>query len=109
VENDLPAFGEALTTIQRVTGAWFAPAQGGIFAPGRTSMLVARMAEWGAAGVGQSSWGPAVYGLVGTETAGRELAARARDLLEDEGRVFEGGFANSGARLWRAESAAARD
>jgi beta-ribofuranosylaminobenzene 5'-phosphate synthase len=109
VENDLPGFGEALTTIQRVTGAWFAPAQGGIFAPGSTSMLVARMAEWGATGVGQSSWGPAVYGLVGTETAGRELAARARDLLGDEGRVFEGGFANSGARLWWAESAAARD
>jgi beta-ribofuranosylaminobenzene 5'-phosphate synthase len=109
VESDLGAFGDALTTIQRVTGAWFAPAQGGIFAPGSTSMLVARMAEWGAAGVGQSSWGPAVYGLVETESAGRQLAARARDLLGAEGRVFEGGFTNSGARLWRAEPAAARD
>ena len=108
VEGDLPAFGEALTTIQRVTGAWFAPAQGGIFARGSTTML-ARMAEWGAAGVGQSSWGPAVYGLVETETAGRELAARARDLLGTEGHVYESGFANSGARLWRAEPAAARD
>ncbi len=109
VEGDLPAFGDALSTIQRVTGAWFAPAQGGIFAPGRTATLVAKMADWGAAGVGQSSWGPAVYGLVGTETASRQLAAQARDLLGGEGRVFEGGFANSGARLWRSEPAAARD
>jgi beta-RFAP synthase len=109
VECDLAAFGEALSTVQRVTGAWFAPAQGGIFAPGRTAMLVAKMAEWGATGVGQSSWGPAVYGLVGSEVAGRELAIRARDLLGPEGRVFEGGFANSGARLWRSEPVAARD
>jgi beta-ribofuranosylaminobenzene 5'-phosphate synthase len=109
VESDLPAFGDALSTIQRVTGAWFAPAQGGIFAPGSTATLVAKMAEWGAAGVGQSSWGPAAYGLVGTEATGRELAARVRDLLGTEGRVFEGGFANSGARLWRSEPAAARD
>jgi beta-ribofuranosylaminobenzene 5'-phosphate synthase len=109
VETDLPAFGQALTTVQRITGAWFAPEQGGIFAPGSTSMLVAKMSEWGAAGVGQSSWGPAVYGLAETETAGQLLAARARELLGSEGRVFEGGFTNSGARLWRAEPAAMHD
>jgi beta-ribofuranosylaminobenzene 5'-phosphate synthase len=109
VESDLPAFGAALTTIQEVTGAWFAAAQGGIFAPGTTAALVAKMTAWGAAGVGQSSWGPAVYGLVGTETAGRTLAAKVRDFMGQDGRVFEGGFANSGARLWRAEPAAARD
>jgi beta-ribofuranosylaminobenzene 5'-phosphate synthase len=109
VENDLPAFGQALTTVQRITGAWFAPEQGGIFAPGSTSMLVAKLSEWGAAGVGQSSWGPAVYGLAATETTARTLAAKARDLLGGEGRVFEGGFTNSGARLWRAEPAAVRD
>ena len=54
-----------LTEIQRITGAWFAPEQGGVFAPGPSETLVRRMAEWGAAGVGQSSWGPAVYGLTG--------------------------------------------
>ena len=30
----------------------------------------------GAAGAGQSSWGPAVYGIVGSEAAARELAGR---------------------------------
>jgi beta-ribofuranosylaminobenzene 5'-phosphate synthase len=109
VEHDLAGFGTALTTVQRITGAWFAPEQGGIFAPGPTSALVAKMSEWGAAGVGQSSWGPAVYGLVATETAGRALVERVQDLLGSNGRVFEGGFANSGARLWREEPAAVRD
>lgn len=109
VEADLPSFGAALTEVQRVTGAWFASQQGGIFAPGPSETLVRRMAEWGAAGVGQSSWGPAVYGLVESETAGRELAARTAALLGADGRVFEGGFADSGAKVWRAQGAGLRD
>ena len=105
VEGELESFGAALTEVQRVTGAWFAPQQGGIFAPGPSAMLVRRLAEWGAAGVGQSSWGPAVYGLVGDAEAARELAARTAALLGSGGRVYEGGFARSGARIWRSEGA----
>ena len=103
VEADLAGFGAALTEVQRVTGAWFASQQGGVFAPGPSETLVRRLAEWGAVGVGQSSWGPAVYGLVQSEAAGREMAARAADLLGSAGRVFEGGFAASGASVWRSE------
>jgi beta-ribofuranosylaminobenzene 5'-phosphate synthase len=109
VEGDLASFGAALTEVQRVTGAWFAPQQGGVFAPGPTATLVRRMADWGAAGVGQSSWGPAVYGLVGSDSEGRELAERAAALLGSSGRVFEGGFAGSGAKVWRAETAGLHD
>jgi beta-RFAP synthase len=109
VEGDLASVGTALTEVQRVTGAWFAPQQGGVFAPGPSETLVKRMAEWGAVGVGQSSWGPAVYGLVGSEVEGRKIAARAADLLGTRGRIFEGGFAGSGARVWRAERAPCPD
>jgi beta-ribofuranosylaminobenzene 5'-phosphate synthase len=105
VEADLPSFGSALTEVQRITGAWFAPQQGGVFAPGPTATLVERMAEWGAAGVGQSSWGPAAYGLVDGEEAARSLARRARGLVGAAGQVFQGGFAGSGARVWRTEAA----
>jgi len=104
VEADLPSFGAALTEIQGITGAWFAPAQGGVFAPGATGDLVARMAEWGATGVGQSSWGPAVYGLADGTLAGRRLAGKLGKYMGEAGQVFEGGFAESGARVWRAES-----
>jgi beta-RFAP synthase len=109
VEGDLPSFGAALTEVQRVTGAWFASQQGGVFAPGPTATLVRKLAEWGAAGVGQSSWGPAVYGLVGSEAESRDMAARAAALLGSAGRVFEGGFAGSGASVWRAETARLHD
>ena len=39
-------------------------AQGGTFAPGPSADLVRCMREWGVPGVGQSSWGPAVYGIL---------------------------------------------
>jgi beta-RFAP synthase len=104
VEADLAGFGAALTEVQRITGAWFAPAQGGVFAPGASETLVRRLAEWGAAGVGQSSWGPAVYGLTGSESEARGIAARAVALVGPDGRVFESGFAPTGARVWRSES-----
>jgi beta-ribofuranosylaminobenzene 5'-phosphate synthase len=101
VEADLASFGDALSTVQRITGAWFAEQQGGIFAPGPTERLVADMATWGAAGVGQSSWGPAVYGLVESDEAARDLARRVRKALGEGGTVFEGGFAAQGARVWK--------
>jgi beta-ribofuranosylaminobenzene 5'-phosphate synthase len=102
VEGDLPSFGKALSEIQQITGGWFAPQQGGVFAPGLTREIIARMASWGATGVGQSSWGPAAYGLVEGEQAARSLAAEVTMLSGPESRVFEGEFALEGARSWPA-------
>jgi beta-ribofuranosylaminobenzene 5'-phosphate synthase len=104
VEADLPSFGSALSEVQRITGAWFSAQQGGVFAPGPTERLVADMTAWGAAGVGQSSWGPAAYGLVKSEDAARELAQRVRRTLGSDGTVFEGGFASHGARVWAGQA-----
>ena len=97
-EGDLFTFGAALTEVQHVTGRWFAPAQGGAFAPGPGAELIARMADWGAAGVGQSSWGPAVYGIVDGAPAAATLADRVRQVI-GEGAVYAGGFASEGARV----------
>jgi beta-RFAP synthase len=102
VEDDVTTFGAALSEVQAMTGRWFAPAQGGTFAPGPSEELVRRMAEWGAAGVGQSSWGPAVYGIVSGEEEGRRLADRVRAAVGDAGVVYEGAFRADGARVWRA-------
>jgi beta-RFAP synthase len=99
VQSDIGSFGAALSEVQRITGAWFAPQQGGVFAPGPGEALIRRLAEWGAAGVGQSSWGPAVYGLVDGGAAGRALASLCREFLGGSGQVFEGRFARSGARI----------
>ena len=104
-DGDLDTFGRALTAIQTITGRWFAPVQGGAFAPGPGEELVRRMAEWGAAGVGQSSWGPAVYGIVAGEESGVRLADRVRRALDrcGGGDVFEGPFRSEGARVWRSD------
>src|SRR5206468_1293473 len=103
-DGDLTTFGGALTAIQAMNGRWFAPVQGGLFAPGPSEELVNRMSEWGAAGVGQSSWGPAVYGIVEGEEAGVRLAEQVRGLLGDRGSVYEGPFRVEGARVWRKPS-----
>ena len=99
-DGDLATFGTALNEIQSTTGRWFASVQGGTFAPGAEA-LVRRMAESGAAGVGQSSWGPAVYGIVDGGEAAAALADRIRALLGPHGDVYEGPFRSDGARVWR--------
>ncbi len=109
VEADLASFGNALSTVQRITGAWFAAQQGGIFSPGASEQLVSDMAGWGAAGVGQSSWGPAVYGLVDGPKAAGELAQRVDRAMPPGGIVFQGGFSAQGARVWRGDAGPAPD
>ncbi len=97
VEKDLKDFGDALAEVQHVTGQWFSASQGGPFAPGATAQLIARFREAGAAGVGQSSWGPAVYGLAGDDGAAEQLAGIAREQVGTTGLVVSGAFANRGA------------
>jgi beta-ribofuranosylaminobenzene 5'-phosphate synthase len=96
-DADLTAFGAALTEVQRITGGWFAAAQGGAFAPGPTRELVQRLSDFGALGVGQSSWGPTVYGLAPHQDAARDLAQRVRAHLGGRGIVLETPFAQRGA------------
>lgn len=107
VDGDLARFGAALNAIQEMTGHWFAPVQGGAFAPGPGEAIVRRMVEWGASAAGQSSWGPTVYGIVDGELDGHRLAARVRAAFETESAVYEGPFRSEGARVWRAEVHAA--
>jgi beta-RFAP synthase len=98
-DADLAGFGRALSEVQEITGRWFASVQGGTFAPGPSGELLRRMAEWGASGVGQSSWGPAVYGIVEGDEAGLRLADRIC-ALGLAGTVFVSPFRADGARVW---------
>ncbi len=109
VEADLDGFGAALSEVQRITGGWFAARQGGVFAPGATGMLVERFRAAGAAGVGQSSWGPTAYAIVDGQERARRLAALAGEWLGEAGRVYHGAFDDRGARAWRGVTNALRD
>jgi beta-RFAP synthase len=76
-EENLDGFGRAVAELQHAIGDYFAPVQGGRF----TSPAVAEVLAWleaeGIAGVGQSSWGPTGFGLVGSDSDAAMLAAAA--------------------------------
>jgi beta-RFAP synthase len=107
-DADLPGFGRALTEVQEITGQWFTSVQGGTFAPGGSADLVHRLREWGASGVGQSSWGPAVYGIVDGHEAADRLADRVVGYMGSSAIVFASPFRSDGARVWRSAVHATR-
>jgi len=104
VEEDLTTFGFGLTQIQRLVGEMFRPVQGERFAHGLVAEVIDELLAGGAAGAGQSSWGPAVYGLVRGDEAARSLARRVEDRLDGRGAVLATGFNNGGARCWTADA-----
>jgi beta-RFAP synthase len=73
-EHDIESFGDALTKIQAITGSHFAQAQGGTYASPAAAECIQFMKKSGAHGVGQSSWGPALYAVVKQEQAKQTLA-----------------------------------
>ena len=68
-EVDIKNFGEALTSIQEIIGGYFAQIQGGKFTRADVADTIEFIRETGAYGVGQSSWGPALYGVINKEDA----------------------------------------
>ena len=101
-DGDLAAFGRILTEIQQINGRWFAAVQGDTFAPGTPRLLIDAMLNDGAAGAGQSSWGPAVYGIVGDQAAADSLVGQLKRIVGAAGDVYSGPFPSHGARVWRA-------
>jgi len=101
VEKDIVNFGQALTRIQLMVGECFASVQGGRFANPVSEKMVDFMLSHGAAGIGQSSWGPTVYGLVGGKLKAETLELKTRKHLDGlgGGEVFRVQAHNRGARV----------
>ncbi len=99
VEEDLPAFSEALLDFNARSGQAFAALQGGTYAGPPVAELVAFVRRQGVRGVGQSSWGPAVFAVVADDERAAHLALRLRRqfvLGDDE--VFVTRASATGAR-----------
>jgi beta-RFAP synthase len=77
--GDLDEFGEVVHEFNRVAGEPFADAQGGTYAGSETTNLITAIRAAGIRGVGQSSWGPSVFAIVGSEAEALALAHRFRD------------------------------
>jgi beta-RFAP synthase len=79
VEEDIVNFGAAVAEIQSVVGAHFAPAQGGsAFTSPDVEAVLAALAGEGAAGIGQSSWGPTGFAFAASADEAKRLACIAR-------------------------------
>jgi len=101
VEHDIEELGRALTAVDRKTGAYFSDVQGGVYGGGESDAAIETLLRAGAYGAGQSSWGPAVYGLVHERDVGRVEAA-VRESLTDNGwgaQVFVAHGRNTEARV----------
>jgi beta-ribofuranosylaminobenzene 5'-phosphate synthase len=73
-------FGPAVETVGRLNGAWYADEQGGTYRPPVGDIVAALSETAGVFGAGQSSWGPAVYGVTDAANAERARAAGERAL-----------------------------
>lgn len=77
-EGDVDYFAAAVGEMQRLLGDHYASAQGGRY----TSSSVAEVMEWlearGLRGLGQSSWGPTGFAIVGSPEEADQLLSEAR-------------------------------
>lgn len=99
-EQDIETFGVALTEIQVLTGNHFAQAQGGTYAKPQATKCIEFMQQQGAYGVGQSSWGPALYAIVKRQQATTFLT-KVQDHLKANtgGEAFIAQANNKGATI----------
>ena len=77
-ESDIDRFGAAVAEIQRAVGDHFAPVQGGRFASPDVAQVLAWLVSEGITGVGQSSWGPTGFALIGSAAEAKRLQGAAR-------------------------------
>jgi beta-ribofuranosylaminobenzene 5'-phosphate synthase len=84
----------------------FATEQGGVFHP-RAAPLVDALVALGVPAVGQSSWGPTVYGIVDGPDVATEVADRLRVAAASDTEVRVVDFDRRGAWAARGAPAAA--
>ena len=76
--GDCQAFGESVYRYGRLAGSCFAAVQGGPYNGPELTGLVETLRELGVAGVGQSSWGPTVFGIVDSQFTAERIAVELK-------------------------------
>jgi len=98
MEHDIRSFGEALSEIQMAVGDNFSSVQAGRYSSSISAEGIEILRKLGAYGTGQSSWGPAIYGLFQEQEA-KGAQQKFRKFLQDSvgGQVFTAKANNKGA------------
>lgn len=86
-EGDCAAFGAAVSEIQAVIGEFFSRYQAGRFTSPDVAIAVEELQRQGAAGGGQSSWGPTGFGIFPTAAAAARAIERARLRWHDNAQI----------------------
>ncbi|MEM2025171.1 MAG: GHMP kinase [Desulfurococcaceae archaeon] len=97
VEARFEEFSQSLAKLQETVGLMFSEYQGGVFAH-HSKTAVEALKGLGVRGVGQSSWGPAVYGAVNSHTEALRIVESVRRSLSDV-EAFIACPANRGAEV----------
>ena len=88
LERDFERFVEAVEKLDKLNGTWFSRIQGGVYSEESLEAVDAlRAAE--VRGVGQSSWGPTVYGFAEGEDEAEKAVERIGKLKDWSIRVVE--------------------
>ena len=86
-ESDCVKFGEAITQIQNIVGDYFAEAQGGRYTSPLLKPILDSMANEGASGIGQSSWGPTGFAIFPDERTAFQALKKRRNEWKSESRL----------------------
>ncbi|MDY6780627.1 MAG: beta-ribofuranosylaminobenzene 5'-phosphate synthase family protein [Halobacteria archaeon] len=85
--GDITSFGEGVEKVGRLNGTWYTDIQGSIYRECALPYVEALKDRPGVVGAGQSSWGPAVYGIT-TEEDAEEVVGSLRE-VESSGAGIE--------------------
>jgi beta-RFAP synthase len=85
LEEDIQVFGSAMTKMDSIFGDYWVKVQGGRYGHPSIYKGVNFLLENGAYGAGQSSWGPAFYGLAHDQNHAEKLSANLEVYFEEEG------------------------
>ncbi len=85
VSGNFDIFASSLEKIQYLTGEYFSKYQGGIYCCEESSLIAEALKKSGASGIGQSSWGPVVYGFVPSPKRAKSVVKEIKKSLDDMG------------------------
>jgi beta-ribofuranosylaminobenzene 5'-phosphate synthase len=100
-EGDRATFGDGVSKLGRLNGAWYADEQGGVYRPPAGRIVDELSGHPAVTGTGQSSWGPTVYALTDATMAedARTAARDALDAVGVDGRIVVSAPTNRGLRI----------
>lgn len=86
--GDFATFCRHVGDLQACMGAYFAPAQGGVYASPYVAEALAWLRSEGIVGLGQSSWGPTGFAFAASQAEGEALLDRLRARFNHPGLSF---------------------